>query len=54
MEIEGLAIAKLERKLEGGGAGILGALVVGKTLSSRKDAMNKCTKKPAEIDLLLE
>lgn len=49
MTVEGLSITKLECKLEGGGAGLLGALVVGKTLSSRKDAMTKCTKKPADV-----
>lgn len=49
MTLEGLSIAKLECKLEGGASGLLGALVVGKTLSARKAEMTKCTKKPAEV-----
>jgi hypothetical protein len=49
MTIEGLEIAKLECKLPGGGAGLLGALVVGKTLSAKKAEMSKCTKKPADV-----
>jgi len=49
MTLEGLSIAKLECKLEGGASGLLGALVVGKTLSSRRVEMTKCTKKPADV-----
>jgi hypothetical protein len=49
MTLEGLSIAKLECKLEGGASGLLGALVVGKTLSARKAEMTKCTKKPADV-----
>lgn len=49
MTIEGLEITKLECKLGGGGAGLLGALVVGKTLSTKKTEMSKCTKKPTDV-----
>ncbi len=48
LTIDGLDIAKLECKLEGL-AGLMSTLVVGKTLSARKDAMTKCTKKPTYV-----
>jgi len=49
MTIEGLEIGTLKCKLGGGGLGLLGAIVVGKSLSARKDAMQKCTKKPIDV-----
>lgn len=49
MEIEGLHITSLSCKLGPGGAGLFGGLVVAKTLSERKAAMDRCTKKPANV-----